>query len=131
MLSVSSYNGSRVSSVVEQRFCKPLVGGSNPSPGTSRNKGLVKVVRPTFWQKRRRVHAGVHGKTRSRGPWCVCGGTFGIRAATVKVRDNLDGFIPDLQRQGRWAGVAATAAAISYRPCNIFGDSDLPPLKPS
>src|SRR5262249_45460876 len=24
----------RVSSVVEQRFCKPLVGGSNPSPGT-------------------------------------------------------------------------------------------------
>jgi hypothetical protein len=31
----------RVSSVVEQRFCKPLVGGSNPSPGTSRNKGLA------------------------------------------------------------------------------------------
>jgi MFS family permease len=27
---------SRVSSVVEQRFCKPLVGGSNPSPGTSK-----------------------------------------------------------------------------------------------
>src|SRR5215470_2557513 len=26
----------RVSSVVEQRFCKPLVGGSNPSPGTSK-----------------------------------------------------------------------------------------------
>jgi hypothetical protein len=24
----------RVSSAVEQRFCKPLVGGSSPSPGT-------------------------------------------------------------------------------------------------
>ena len=24
----------RVSTVVVQRFCKPLVGGSNPSPGT-------------------------------------------------------------------------------------------------
>ena len=31
----------RVSSVVEQRFCKPLVGGSNPSPGTNKNKGLA------------------------------------------------------------------------------------------
>jgi hypothetical protein len=38
---------------------------------------------------------------------------FGIRAATVKVRDNQDEFISDLQRQGRWAGVAAAAAAIS------------------
>ena len=27
--------GRRVSSAVEQRFCKPLVGGSSPSPGTS------------------------------------------------------------------------------------------------
>jgi hypothetical protein len=25
----------RVSSVVEQRFCKPLVAGSNPAPGTN------------------------------------------------------------------------------------------------
>ena len=25
----------RVSTVVVQRFCKPKVGGSNPSPGTS------------------------------------------------------------------------------------------------
>jgi hypothetical protein len=31
----------RVSSVVEQRFCKPLVGGSNPSPGTSRISDLL------------------------------------------------------------------------------------------
>jgi hypothetical protein len=28
----------RASSAVEQRFCKPLVGGSIPSPGTSFRK---------------------------------------------------------------------------------------------
>ena len=28
----------RLSSVVEQRFCKPLVGGSNPSAGTTNRK---------------------------------------------------------------------------------------------
>jgi hypothetical protein len=38
---------------------------------------------------------------------------LGVRAATVKVRDNQDKFISDLQRQGRWAGCAAAAAAIS------------------
>jgi len=38
---------------------------------------------------------------------------LGVRAATVKVRDNQDAFISDLQRQGRWAGYAAAAAAIS------------------
>jgi hypothetical protein len=38
---------------------------------------------------------------------------LGVRAATVKVRDNMDGFISDLQRQGRWAGCAAAAAAVS------------------
>jgi hypothetical protein len=26
--------------VVEQRFCKPLVAGSNPAPGTSKIKEL-------------------------------------------------------------------------------------------
>jgi hypothetical protein len=31
----------RVSSVVEQRFCKPLVGSSNLSPGTSKNRHLA------------------------------------------------------------------------------------------
>src|SRR5436305_13576562 len=31
--------GSRVSSAVEQRFCKPLVGGSNRSPGTKQIHG--------------------------------------------------------------------------------------------
>jgi hypothetical protein len=36
---------------------------------------------------------------------------LGVRAATVKVRDNLDAFISDLQRQGRCAGYAAAAAA--------------------
>jgi hypothetical protein len=32
--------GCRVSSAVEQRFCKPKVGGSIPSPGTNENKDL-------------------------------------------------------------------------------------------
>jgi hypothetical protein len=27
----------RVSSAVEQRFCKPQVGGSRPSPGTNKS----------------------------------------------------------------------------------------------
>ena len=28
---------------------------------------------------------------------------LGVRAATVDVRDNMDKFMEDLQRQGRWA----------------------------
>ena len=35
------YRRSRVSSAVEQRFCKPKVGGSIPSPGTKEIKGLA------------------------------------------------------------------------------------------
>jgi hypothetical protein len=31
----------RVSSAVEQRFCKPLVGSSILSPGTNKNKHLA------------------------------------------------------------------------------------------
>lgn len=38
---------------------------------------------------------------------------LGLRAATVQVRDNLDKFMSDLQRQGRWASWAAFAAAVS------------------
>jgi hypothetical protein len=38
---------------------------------------------------------------------------LGIRAATVKVHDNIDRFIADLHRQGRWAACAALAAAIA------------------
>ena len=40
MLTRCRVNESRVSSVVEQRFCKPLVGGSNPSAGTNDFKTL-------------------------------------------------------------------------------------------
>src|SRR5262249_29857657 len=36
----------RVSSGVEQRFCKPLVGGSNPSPGTKEIKDLARPPGP-------------------------------------------------------------------------------------
>jgi hypothetical protein len=35
-ISLGPSNYCRVSSAVEQRFCKPLVGGSSPSPGTNR-----------------------------------------------------------------------------------------------
>jgi hypothetical protein len=38
---------------------------------------------------------------------------LGIRAATVNVRDNIDEFMNDLKRQGRWASWAAVAAGIS------------------
>lgn len=38
---------------------------------------------------------------------------LGIRAATILVRDSMDHFIADLQRQGRWAGWAAAMAALS------------------
>jgi hypothetical protein len=38
---------------------------------------------------------------------------LGVRAATVEVRDNIDVFIADLQRQGRWASYAAVAAALA------------------
>ncbi|RWQ54660.1 hypothetical protein [Mesorhizobium sp.] len=38
---------------------------------------------------------------------------LGIRAATISVRDSMDHFISDLQRQGRWAGWAAAMAAVS------------------
>jgi hypothetical protein len=36
---------------------------------------------------------------------------LGVRAATVDVRDNMDKFMEDLQRQGRWASWAAVANA--------------------
>jgi hypothetical protein len=36
----------------------------------------------------------------------------GIVAATIEVRDSMDHFIGDLQRQGRWAAYAAIAAGI-------------------
>jgi hypothetical protein len=38
---------------------------------------------------------------------------LGVRAATVTVGDNMDGFIGDIQRQGRWASWAAVANAIA------------------
>jgi len=38
---------------------------------------------------------------------------LGVRAATVEVRDNMDMFISDLKRQGRWASFAAIAAAVA------------------
>jgi hypothetical protein len=38
---------------------------------------------------------------------------LGVRAATIVVRNNVDEFINDLQRQGRWASAAAVAAAIA------------------
>jgi hypothetical protein len=38
---------------------------------------------------------------------------FGVRAATIHVRDSMDHFIADLHTQGRWAGWAAFAAAVS------------------
>jgi hypothetical protein len=45
----------RVSSVVEQRFCKPLARGSNPLPGTNKIKDLlgfssVKSSQKTGWE---------------------------------------------------------------------------------
>ena len=38
---------------------------------------------------------------------------LGLRAATVKVRNNQDHFIEDLQRQGRWTTLTACAAALA------------------
>lgn len=38
---------------------------------------------------------------------------LGVRAATIEVRNNVDEFINDLQRQGRWASFAAVAAALA------------------
>lgn len=46
------------------------------------------------------------------GASCVAG-AFGVRAATIHIRDNIDEFINDLHRQGRWASAAAILAAIS------------------
>jgi hypothetical protein len=38
----------RVSSVVEQRFCKPLVAGSNPAPGTKRTKHISAKISSAY-----------------------------------------------------------------------------------
>ncbi|RUX47773.1 hypothetical protein EOA33_17530 [Mesorhizobium sp. M4A.F.Ca.ET.050.02.1.1] len=38
---------------------------------------------------------------------------FGIRAATITIRNSIDDFISDLTRQGRWASMAAVAASLS------------------
>src|SRR5262249_45934208 len=49
----SQPTGSRVSSGVEQRFCKPLAGGSNPSPGTNKIKDLSHKTEDQSSQKSR------------------------------------------------------------------------------
>jgi hypothetical protein len=37
---------------------------------------------------------------------------LGARAASIKVRDNVDEFIDDLHKQRRWTSFAAIAAAV-------------------
>ncbi|MFC3721803.1 hypothetical protein [Neoaquamicrobium sediminum] len=43
----------------------------------------------------------------------IAAAILGLRAATITIRDSMDQFIADLQRQGRWAAFAATLAAVS------------------
>jgi hypothetical protein len=38
---------------------------------------------------------------------------FGIRAATVHVRNELENFIPDIHRQSWWTTLTAVTAALS------------------
>jgi hypothetical protein len=40
----------------------------------------------------------------------VLGILAGLRAAFIPIRDNMDKFIEDLHRQGRWAATAAILA---------------------
>ena len=58
----------RVSSAVEQRFCKPLVGGSIPSPGTSKTRHLAHYRHPQFQAK---IALGKQWGKQSAdgGPW--------------------------------------------------------------
>jgi hypothetical protein len=51
----------RVSSAVEQRFCKPLVGGSSPSPGTNEIKYLRTIWPPKSCQK-----SGLEGRRQKQ-----------------------------------------------------------------
>ena len=44
----ASFMRRRLSSAVEQRFCKPKVGGSIPSAGTSNFNTLPRFVAPFF-----------------------------------------------------------------------------------
>jgi hypothetical protein len=38
---------------------------------------------------------------------------LGLKAATVQISDNIDQFMNDLRRQGRWASWTALLAALS------------------
>jgi hypothetical protein len=38
---------------------------------------------------------------------------FGLVAANIEIRDNMDAFMSDLGRQGYWASLAATFAAVA------------------
>ncbi|WP_202302237.1 hypothetical protein [Mesorhizobium sp. 131-2-1] len=38
---------------------------------------------------------------------------LGIRAARIEIRNSMDDFMSDIQRQGRWAGYAAIAAWVA------------------
>jgi hypothetical protein len=49
------FQGCRVSTVVVQRFCKPKVGGSNPSPGTNVTNGLCEDSAPATTASAMRV----------------------------------------------------------------------------
>ena len=43
----------------------------------------------------------------------VLAAAFGLVAATIKIRDNIDKFMSDLHRQGTWASWAAVCAALA------------------
>ena len=67
----------RVSSAVEQRFCKPLVGGSSPSPGTNKIKQLAKTIVPSLAENAARVHTEVHSRRPRAGLAVPAGSLIG------------------------------------------------------
>ena len=57
---------SRVSTVVVQRFCKPKVGGSNPSPGTT----FLRYLRLNHWFQTIYCHVN-RGRPLYQTPKCT------------------------------------------------------------
>ena len=94
----------RISSAVEQRFCKPKVGGSIPSSGTIPLKYAPVGLRPPLLRGSARDGLPAKGTAmRRRGGRAGCGPS---PAPTARGRCDRPG-----RRSHPWAGAASPAAA--------------------
>jgi hypothetical protein len=88
----------RVSTVVVQRFCKPKVGGSNPSPGTD----VINSLLNSIFRRRSRADPDGHRPTRRAA----------VSAVTATVSGSSRMMPPALDTSKRRAGRVVRLSAL-------------------